>query len=177
MPIKESVPSAAAAVAEPETPSKTRAASQYTKWDIFDKAGLRPTIIRCDVLPGHPADESCKTNLIPGASAMLRHMDMEHGGGFLITVKEVAPQTKKSEPSAWPGWSELRTAGAEIQFLRCEVCDALLNQSVRELRTHLKPHRGKFRGAYQAFKNMFLFNIQFTSPAAVGDDADESWDA
>lgn len=145
-------------VTEPERKSKT-----YTKWDIFDKAKLGVTQVKCWVLPGHSNDEACKTAFPPTAEGIIAHLG--HGGGFLITVHEAE--------TPWDGWKKLAKAGVEIQFLRDEVTDHHMTLSVRELKARMKPHKGKFRGAYQAFKNQFLFSLDTTAPTAAGDDYDD----
>jgi hypothetical protein len=81
------------------------------------------------------------------------------------------------EPShkSWSGWAELAAAGVEIQFMRDNVTDQDVNISVRAIKQALLPHRGKFRGAYAAFKNQFLFNLQFTPPVGTSDDFDDNY--
>lgn len=158
---KSTVSSAAVAVAEPESPSKTT----YTKWDTFDKAGLAVKSIKCECLPGHPADESCKTYIVPTAANVVSHI--AHGGGFMFTLEATG--------RPWPGWKELAKAGVEIQFIRDHVTDRDINLSVRAIKQVLLPHQGKFRGAYQAFKNQFLINLQFTPPVGTSDDFDDNY--
>src|SRR5579862_4997431 len=92
------------ALAEPESKSKTKT---YTRWDTFDKAGYRVSRIVCECLPGHPADEACKTALIPTAANVINHIRAEHGGGFMFTIKE--------SKTPWAGWKALADAGVEVQ--------------------------------------------------------------
>lgn len=155
---KSPVSSAATAVAEPESKLKTT----YTNWDTFNKAKLAVKKIVCVPLPGHPADEACKTAFVPTAANVLEHVKGGHGGGFRFVV----------EPSStpWPGWNQLEKAGAELQSLRDDVTDHEVNVSVRAIHAVLRPHQGKFRGAYQAFKNNLILHIAFTAPPSVDDD-------
>lgn len=160
---KQSVSSAATAVAEPESTSKTPGTKAiYTKWDTFDKAGLGVSSIKCEVIPGHSADEACKTKLIPTAQNVIDHINAGHGGGFLFTVN--------NHGKLWPGWKQLAAAGVEIQFIRDEVNDHHIPLSVRSIKAAMLPHQGKFRGAWQSFKNQFLMNLAFNPPPAAGDD-------
>ena len=69
---------------------------------------------------------------------------------------------------AWLGWPD---AGVEIQGIRDEVNDHQVPVSVRALKAALRPHQGKFRGAYQAFHGQLLFHLAFTPPPASDDDA------
>ena len=158
---KSTVSSGAVALAEPENTTKTT----YTKWDTFVKAGLAVKEIRCACLPGHPADESCKTAFVPTGANVISHM--AHGGGFMFTVD--------ANGRPWPGWKELEKAGVEIQYLRDNVTDHDVNISVRAIKSVLAPHQGKFRGAYQSFKNQLLFNLQFTPPVGTSDDFDNEY--
>lgn len=135
----------------------------YTKWGVFEKAKLTPVSVTCDVLPQHPADEACKTRMIPTAENMVDHINAGHGGGFSIRVKQ-------TDGKPWQGWEGLAQAGLELHGLRCEVCDQQVFLSVRDITNHLRPHKGKFRGAYQNFKDTFLFVIQTTPPASREDD-------
>ena len=155
------------AVAEPESTSKTSGMvkTTYTRWDTFDKAGLGVTRIVCDCLPGHPADEACKTALIPSAKNVIDHINAGHGGGFRFYITETG--------RPWSGWAELAAAGVEVQGIRDEVNDHQVPVSVRALRAALRPHQGKFRGAYQAFNGQLLFSLAFTPPPASDDDAYE----
>lgn len=153
--------SAETAVAEPESKSKPRTKT-YTNWDIFDKANYGVSRIVCECLPGHPADEACKTALIPTASNVINHIKAEHGGGFMFTIREAK--------TPWKGWQELAAAGVEIQWIQDQVNDKSVDLSVRALRTVLKPHQGKFRGAWQAFNHTLKFNLAFHAPDSSGDE-------
>ncbi len=149
------------ALAEPESKSKTRPAT-YTRWDILDKAGYGVSRIVCDCLPAHPADEACKTAIIPTAANVIAHIQAGHGGGFMFTIRE--------SKTPWKGWAELAKAGVEIQWIQDQVNDHKMDLSVRALKGVLKPHQGKFRGAYQAFNHMLKFNLSFSAPDSSGDD-------
>lgn len=162
------VSSAAEAVAEPESKQKTT----YTNWDTFVKAGLAVKSIKCECLRGHPADEACKTFLIPTAQNVINHVNAGHGGGFLFEVVEVSDGGR-----AWPGWKEFAKAGLEIQTLIDEVTDHPINLSVRAIKTVLRPHQGKFRGAWQSFHNKLLFVLQFAPPPDAGDDVYDDYSA
>src|ERR1700734_1567878 len=129
----------ASAVAE-ETPKK----KVYTNWDAFNKSNLIPSTIVCDVIHGHPADESCKTRLALKGVSFLQHYRMGHGGGFQVILRSI-PGKK------WPGWAELETAGMEATTLRCEVCDREVQVSPRDILNHLRPHQGKWKNAFQTF--------------------------
>lgn len=157
---KTTVSSAASAVAEPEISKADR--SGYTNWDAFEKANVAVKSIMCSPLPGRPADEACKTKLIPSAKNVIAHVNAGHGGGFVFTLAE--------SRTPWPGWKEFKEAKLEIQSLRDEVNDHYIPLSIRGLRALFKPHQGKFRGAYQAFQNQILLNLAFTAPPASGDD-------
>lgn len=159
---KKTESSGAAALAEPESKRKTK----LTNWDTFVKAGLGVTRIVCSPLPGHPADEACKTNLIPTSAAVVNHITSQHGGGFIFTITDTG--------KIWPGWKELADAGVEIQWIRDEVTDHRAYVNGREIRNLLKPRQGKFRGAYQAFHGQFLFNLSFEPVRPEGDDNDDA---
>lgn len=151
-----------------ETPtSPTPSKKIFTNWAAFDKAHLVPTVLICDVIKMHPADEACKTRLIPTAKAMVSHYESGHGGGFQIRVKQ-------SDGKTWPGWKELSELGMEATGLRCEVCDRQVQISPRDLLNHLRPHQGKFRGAFQNYRDTFFLQIQNTPPDSLEDD-DESY--
>lgn len=162
------VSSSAEAVAEPESKSKTKP-SVYTRWDTFDKANYGVSRIVCECLPGRPADEACKTALIPTAASVIAHMQAEHGGGFMFTIRE----TK----TPWKGWKELAAAGVEIHWIQDQVNDHKVDLSVRALKGLLKPHQGKFRGAWQAFNHLLRFNLSFSAPDSSGDDYFDDPDA
>jgi hypothetical protein len=150
-------------VPSPEpTPKKT-----FTNWSAFEKAKVHPTRIVCDVIRMHPADESCKTRLPLFAGQMIDHFRKEHGGGFQVQVKQ-------SDAKPWPGWKELADAGMEAVGLKCEVCDQQVQISPRDILNHLRPHQGKFRGAYQNFRDTFFLQIQST-PVNPPEDDDESF--
>ena len=147
------------AKAEPVSKTKTT----YTNWDTFVKAGFGVKSIKCMTLPGHPDDEACKTYLVPTAQSVINHVNAGHGGGFMFEIVEGG--------RVWPGWKEFAEAGLELQGLRDEVTDNQVNLSIRALKQALRPHQGKFRGAWQSFHNQFLFYVQFTPPPSAGDDA------
>lgn len=161
---KTSVASATTSVvADPESTSKTT----QTEWDTFDKAKYGVRGIVCQCLPGHPSDEACKTALVPSAQSVLNHLRAGHGGGFEFIIRG-------SMPKPWPGWKDLAAAGAEIAWIRDEVTDRQVDVSKRALEDVLKPHTGKFRGAWQAFHNRLLFKIYLPDPAAgASDDSDD----
>lgn len=153
---------AEATQAEPESKTKT-----YTKWDTFVKAGLYPTRMVCSVLRGHPDDEACKTALIPKAQNIINHIENGHGGGFMFTVRDDVGKK-------WDGWKELEKAGMELHGLMCEVCDKEFDLTVRNIKMHLRPHQGKFRGAWQAFNHQLKLWILPTPPLAADDSDDET---
>lgn len=157
-------------VAEPEM-TKNQEKKTETPWDIFGKANYGVKEIVCQCLPGHPSDEACKTAIIPTAQHVLAHVRAGHGGGFEFTVREVLPQRGKP----WKGWDELRDAGAEIAWIRDEVSDKQVDLSAKALKDVLKPHQGKFRGAWQAFNHHLLINIYLPSvnAPATGEYDDE----
>lgn len=160
-----SVATAASAMAEPET-SKT-----HTNWDIFVEAGFGVSSVVCDCLPGHPADESCKTSIRPTAENILAHIRAGHGGGFMFTIRDAGAKI-------WKGWKELEKAGAEIVWIQNQVNDEIVEQSARALKAAMKPQRPKFRGAYQAYNHMLLFNIYLPSvntPAESSDIDDDGY--
>lgn len=137
----------------------------HTNWDAFVKAKIVPTTIICDVIKMHPADEACKTRMPLKAENMIRHTtDLEHGGGFQLKVKQ-------SDGKPWPGWKELSDAGYEITNLRCEVCDHKVQVSTRDILNHLRPHQGKFRGAFQNYRDTFFIQIQNTPVEAYDNDS------
>ena len=160
----------ASAVAEvpPATDVATR--KTYTRWDAFEKARVVPTTIICDVIRLHPADEACKTRLALEAKNLISHaVELGHGGGFQVKVKQ-------TEGKSWPGWSQLAEAGMEIVQLKCEVCDKQVQISPRDIANHLRPHQGKFRGAYQNYRDTFFLQIQNT-PVVGNDDEFNSDDS
>lgn len=144
------------------SPKKT-----YTNWAAFEKAKVVPNIVICDVIRMHPADEACKTRLIPNAQSMINHFNAGHGGGFQLRVKQ-------SDGKPWPGWKALSDAGMEAVGLKCEVCDRQVEISTRDILNHLRPHQGKFRGAYQNFRDTLFLQIQDT-PVNPPEDDDESF--
>ena len=137
----------------------------HTDWNAFVKAKLIPTTIVCDVIYLHPADESCKTRLRLTADSLKTHYESGHGGGFQVKVKQ-------GEGKSWPGWKELEEAGYEVVNLKCEVCDHRVQVSARDILNHLRPHQGKFRGAYQNYRDTFFLQIQNT-PVQDDDDSYE----
>lgn len=139
----------------------------FTNWSAFEKAKVIPTTIICDVIKQHPADESCKTRLPLSAEQMINHFNAAHGGGFQVRVKQ-------SDQKPWPGWKALSEAGMEAVGLKCEVCDKQIEISTRDILNHLRPHQGKFRGAYQNFRDTFFLQIQNT-PVNPPEDDDESF--
>jgi hypothetical protein len=166
-----SAPSSVAVLDEDELPEvfpePLPAKKTYTNWDAFNKARIVPTTIICDVIHAHPADEACKSRLPLTAAQLIRHTtEQGHGGGFQIKVKQV-----DSGARPWAGWKDLETAGYEVTSLKCEVCDQRVQVSARDINNHLRPHRGKFRGAYQNYRDTFFLQIQATP---VQDD-DESY--
>jgi hypothetical protein len=148
-----------------ETPKPTR--KTYTNWSAFEKAKVVPTTIICDVIHLHPADESCKTRLPLHPDQLINHLNMGHGGGFQIKVKQ-------TDGKPWPGWKALEDAGIEAAGLKCEVCDHQVQISTRDILNHLRPHQGKFRGAYQNYRDTLFLQIQNT-PLNPPEDDDESY--
>ncbi len=138
----------------------------YTNWDAFAKAKVVPTTIICDIIAQHPADEACKTRMTLAASNMIRHFEIGHGGGFQVKVKQ-------TDGKPWPGWKELEDAGYEIVNMKCEVCDRKVQVSARDILNHLRAHQGKFRGAYQNYKDTFFIQIQNQPPAEDYDEFSE----
>lgn len=144
----------------PTAPSR----KTHTNWDAFIKAKIVPTTIICDVIHMHPADEACKTRLPLKAEMFIRHTDdLGHGGGFQVKVKQ-------GDGKPWPGWKELEAAGYEVANLKCEVCDHKVQVSARDILNHLRPHQGKFRGAYQNYRDTFFLQLQST-PVQDDDDS------
>lgn len=135
----------------------------YTNWEAFAKAKVMPSNLVCDVIHMHPADEACKTRLPLEAKNMIRHFELGHGGGFQVKMKD-------NNGREWPGWKELADAGYEIVRMKCEVCDRQVQVSARDISNHRRPHQGKFRGAYQNFRDTFFIQIQNTP--VFGDDDD-----
>jgi hypothetical protein len=136
--------------AEPES-------KQKTEWDTFvDNSGLGVSRIICETLPGHPGDEACKTKLPLKAENIIEHLKLGHGGGFRLTLRDGG--------ETWPGWAKLRDAGIYLHFILDEVTNHEVDPDIRKIRNLLKPHTGKFRGAYQAFKNQFLFSLNTYRP-------------
>jgi hypothetical protein len=156
------MPSKPTSTSVEDSPKKT-----YTNWSAFEKAKVFPTTIICDVIRQHPADEACKTRLTLSAANMINHFRLEHGGGFRIKVRQ-------ADGKPWPGWNELSKAGFEIVGLKCEVCDHQVEISARDILNHLRPHQGKFRGAYQNYRDTLFFQIQ-DSPVNPPEDDDESY--
>lgn len=148
-----------------ETPKPQR--KTYTPWSAFYKAKIVPTTLICDVIHMHPADEACKTRLPLTAEQVINHFNNGHGGGFQLKVRV-------SDGKPWPGWKELEDAGMEIVSLRCEVCNGEVQVSARDILNHLRSHRGKFRGAYQNFRDTFFLQVQNT-PVNPPEDDDESY--
>lgn len=149
-----------------EVPAPATGKKTYTNWAVFDKAKLVPTQLVCDVIRLHPADEACKTRLVPAAKNIIDHINAGHGGGFAVRVKQ-------TDGKAWAGWKELADAGVELAGLQCEVCDGKVQLSVRDINNHLKPHKGKFRGAYQNFNSTFFMTLQFGIPTNSDEDEAE----
>ena len=155
-------------------PSKTTTASAVEtpqsklspQWQCFVGAKLVPETVICDVIHMHPADEACKTKLIPTAENMMKHYYAEHGGGFQVKFRQTTGP-------AWQGWSKLDEAKFAVVDLKCEACDKSLDLSSRDINNHLRPHQGKFRGAFQNNRNTFFLRIQ-DSKATRSEDDDES---
>lgn len=155
-------------------PTKTTSATAevplkktFTNWSAFEKAKVVPTTIICDVIFQHPADESCKTKLPLTSKIIIDHFKGGHGGGYQIRVKQ-------TDGKPWIGWKELSDAGIEIIGFKCVVCDQEVQVSSRDIMNHLRPHRGKWRNAYQNYRDTFFMQIQDT-PVAPSEDDDESY--
>jgi hypothetical protein len=161
MPIKTPPASPEAPLSVEPTPRKT-----FTNWDAFVKAKIIPTTIICDVIHMHPADEACKTRMPLEAKNMIRHFEIGHGGGFQVKVKQ-------SDGRPWPGWKDLENAGYEIVNMKCEVCDRKVQVSPRDILNHLRTHQGKFRGAFQNYKDTFFIQIQSQPPVEDYDEFSE----
>src|SRR5665213_3076231 len=137
--------------------------NSYTNWKAFENAKVVPVVMICDVIDRHPADESCKTRLVPTAENLMKHFSAEHGGGFQIKFKQ-------TDGKPWPGWKQLDEAKFEVVDLRCEVCNRSVEISARDILNHIRPHQGKFRGAYQNFRDTFFLQIQNTPVNRPDDD-------
>lgn len=146
-------------VAEPESKSKTDDKNLDKRWNTLIESGLGVSQIICQTLPGHPGDEACKTKLVVSPDSIINHLP--HGGGFQLTIRDGGV--------TWAGWQKLKDAGVWIQWIRDEVTDHYIDINDRIIKNRLKPHNGKFRGAYQAFRNQFLFSLSKTKPEPGGD--------
>lgn len=146
-----------------DTPKK----KTYTNWSAFEKAKIVPTTIICDVIRGHEPSESCKSRLLLKSGSIVNHYHAGHGGGFQVKVKQ-------TDGKPWPGWKELSDLGYEITSLQCVACDQQVEISARDILNHLRPHRGKFRGAYENYRDTFLMVVQ-DAPVTPLEDNDESF--
>src|SRR5690242_19780677 len=146
---------ASAPVAEPESTLPAPAGEQDKAWDLFTRARFVPVDITCSAYkPVHLSDPSCHTRLPIRSENVVTHILHEHSGGFVMKFR-------KGEGRTWPGWKELRDAGVHIQDFRCNVCDHQLPINERAIDTHMKPHRGKYRNAYEQYKHQFCFTLSF----------------
>lgn len=160
MPAKEP---AAPAVESPKEP-KT-----FTNWKAFEQARLTPVIVKCDgYKPVHLADISCHTQLHPKAEAVKRHVDGDHGGGFMFQLKVKDPGDKTPSPF----WNELAEAGLEAHDFRCDNCDRQLRFHPSAIIPHMKAHGGKTRRVYPGGR--FNLTLSLAKPEYALLDEDES---
>lgn len=128
-PLESSTPSPT----PPSFPGKT-----FTKWEIFQRAGLRLKELVCEgYMPIHTYNSGCHTRLIPNATSAKSHIDGEHGGGFIIGIR--------SSEQPWEGWREFDELGLEIHDLRCDSCQNEVELNARSILKHIKPHMNSNR--------------------------------
>lgn len=118
----------------------------HTNWDALTKAALRPVTIYCQQYQLQRGqtyrDLSCHSRLpIKDAQPMEAHTAGDHGGGFLLCVKQ-------SEGKASTVWADLANREMEAHDFRCAVCDKQVRLHPTNLAPHLRPHAGMTRQAY-----------------------------
>lgn len=134
----------------------------FTNWAAFVKAGLVPKEIVCNAYkPTHMVDMSCHSRLLLNAPSMIKHVEAEHGGGFLVTLQ-------KSE-TEWPGWKEFSQSGMELQELRCNHCGHELPVSPQQIIRHMKSHGGENRRLKE--NDTFRMTISTERPLTADDEA------
>lgn len=151
-------------VSNTETTAAGAAGQTLTPWGVFTRARLKPSEIKCQAYqPMHFSEqETCHTRLPLSAQSFLTHLQAHDCGGFQVTLKP-------TDGKPWAGWEELRALGLEIQDFRCEVCGNPVRLTAQYIQQHLKPHRGKFKNAYQFFQNKFNLTVGYAKPL---DDSD-----
>jgi len=123
-------------MANPKIPT---AKTAVTNWGAFKEAGLSPIDITCEgYLPIHQFNSGCHSKLALTAEAMISHLDREHGGGFVMTLR-------KSNGPVWDGWDKFIELGIEITDFRCDVCDEVIKLNPSFILRHFAPHSGKMR--------------------------------
>jgi hypothetical protein len=135
-----------------------------TKWEVFEKAGLRPVEIVCNQYkPFHLSDNSCHSRVLPKFDNLMTHLDGDHGGGFYIKFE-------KSDGKPWAGWKELKANGVELYDIRCDHCGQVLPLNGQILQSHLfKMHRGE--RAKSIINQILRFTLSKNAPAK-DEDAD-----
>lgn len=118
----------------------------HTDWSALTKAALRPLTVYCQQYQLQRGqtyrDMSCHSRLsIKDGHAMEAHTAGEHGGGFMLCVKQ-------SEGKASLIWADLADREMEAHDFRCAVCDKAVRLHPTNLAPHLKPHAGMTRQAY-----------------------------
>lgn len=138
-----------------------------TNWNVFEKTGVVPTRISCNgYLGSHPAELSCHSNLIPTSTAVLRHMNPEHSGGwFFFRLRQTDAKGKN------PIWRELEEAGVEIQHIYCPHCRADVQMTPRALLYHMGPHPGANR--VNTHPQTVCMTLGFNSPDQIEGMEDE----
>ena len=111
----------------------------YTNYKAFNDANIIPGRLVCEgYAPRHAIDIACHTSIPITGENVKRHVDADHGAGFRIRVKRIKDRTS-------PFWPSLKEQGLEIQELRCEHCDAVIDVSATRMLLHFSPHKGKNR--------------------------------
>lgn len=115
----------------------------FTKWTAFAKAGLTPTLIKCQAYqPFHRVDRSCHTNLKFDSVTFRRHLESEHGGALQLQLR------KTDSAKALALWEELEASGLEAYDFRCDNCDKQLRFQPVSILGCMKQHGGKTRRSY-----------------------------
>jgi hypothetical protein len=127
-----------------------------TKWEAFDKANLQITNLVCDS-PNAPYNAGCHTNLVPRAENVLTHINAEHGGGFIASVRV-------SDGKPWQGWQRLKALGVEMLALRCAHCGHDIPLNPQHILRHLKPHPGLLRRSSPNDKLSFYLSTNKPTP-------------
>lgn len=158
-------------------PTETKAAAPaveakpktYTNWKAFEQARLTPVMVKCEgYKPVHLADISCHSQLILKAENVKRHVEGDHGGGFMFQLKVKDAGDKVASPF----WDSLADAGLEAHDFRCDNCDKQLRFHPSAIIPHLKAHGGKTRRVYPGGK--FLLTLSLAKPESYLLDEDES---